>query len=381
MTIGLGTSGTHEWRVAPVAPVVPIPIVWPAAHTERGIERLGPTDSCPRPDPSDCASDGRARDASDADHHRPNTPGVMCGNEQPRQPPDGDTDEEDRLAHLATHRVPSVARGAAKAIHVRCRSRAPSRKRHRKPSESPTSLARRWLSKLTYETNEINLPYVTSYAEFAMRKAQAASAVNQPLVTPTEVRRFDKAVTVRDRGAFLFELDRLVREKLAAAANVADEATPLTAALGQKAASLRAATSWAPTAADVQRGRAELLREFERTHNLPLADFVRLAHKSRQQIYKDIAARRLLALDVGRRGQRIPDWQLEAPGLQLTRVVLQAAEDVDAWTVYRALAEPCEALDGQSPATSVNRGNVDATARVVLASLGVQGAERGGADA
>lgn len=214
-----------------------------------------------------------------------------------------------------------------------------------------------------------------------MRKAQAASAVKQPLVTPTEVHRFDKAVTVRDRGAFLFELDRLVREKLAAATHVAYEATPLTETLGRKAASLRAATSWAPTAADVQRGRAELLREFERPHNLPLSDFVRLAHKSRQQIYKDIAARRLLALDVGRRGQRIPDWQLEAPGLQLTRAVLQAAEDVDAWTVYRALAEPCEALGGQSPSARANRGNVDAVARVVLASLGVQPADHGRADA
>lgn len=214
-----------------------------------------------------------------------------------------------------------------------------------------------------------------------MRKAQAASALNQPLVTPTEVRRFDKAVTVRDRGAFLFELDRLVREKVAAATNVAAEATPLTETLGRKAASLRAATSWSPMAADIQRGRAELLREFEQPHNLPLSDFVRLAHKSRQQIYKDITARRLLALDVGRRGQRIPDWQLEAPGLQLTRTVLQAAEDVDAWTVYRALAEPCEALGGQSPAASANRGNVDAVARVVLASLGVQPAEHGRADA
>jgi hypothetical protein len=202
-----------------------------------------------------------------------------------------------------------------------------------------------------------------------------------PLVTPTEVRRFDKAVTVRDRGAFLFELDRLVREKLAAAKNTASEAPARTETLRRKAESLRAATSWAPTAADIQRGRAELLREFDRPHNLPLADFVRLAHKSRQQIYKDIAARKLLALDVGRRGQRIPDWQLEAPGLQLTRAVLQAAEDVDAWTLYRALAEPCEALGGQSPAAIANRGNVDSIARVVLASLGVQRAEHGGADA
>lgn len=214
-----------------------------------------------------------------------------------------------------------------------------------------------------------------------MPKAQGAAAADQSLVTPTEVRRFDKVVTVRDRRAFLFELDRLVREKVAAATTTASGTSPPTETLRRKAESLRAATSWAPTAADVQRGRAELLREFERPHNLPLVDFVRLAHKSRQQVYKDIAARRLLALGIGRRGQRIPDWQLESPGLQLTRAVLQSAEDVDTWTVYRALAEPSEALAGQSPAASVNRGNVDAMARVVLASLGVQRAERGGAGA
>ncbi|MBY0468598.1 MAG: integrase, partial [Burkholderiaceae bacterium] len=92
-----------------------------------------------------------------------------------------------------------------------------------------------------------------------MPKAQGAAAVNQPLVTPTEVRRFDKAVTVRDRGAFLFELDRLVREKVAAATNSASESPPLTGTLRRKAESLRAVTSWAPTAADIQRGRTELL--------------------------------------------------------------------------------------------------------------------------
>nr|WP_273285550.1 integrase [Methylibium petroleiphilum] len=223
--------------------------------------------------------------------------------------------------------------------------------------------------------------HLTTHTGFAMPKALAAPATDRSLVTPTDVRRFDKAVTVRDRNAFLHELDRLVREKLAAAANAASEASALTETLRRKAESLRAAASWSPSAGDVQRGRAEMLREFERPQNLPLAEFVRLAHKSRQQIYKDIAARRLLALDVGRRGQRIPDWQLTPPGLQLTRAVLLASEDLDAWTIYRALAEPSEALGGQAPAASVNRGNVEATARVVLASLGVQDAERGGAHA
>jgi hypothetical protein len=207
MAIGLGTSGAHERRVAPVPPVVPIPIVWPATHSERGIVRLGPTHSCPSGNSPDCASNGHARDASDADHHCPDTPGVLRSNEQARQPPDGDTGEEDQLTHLATHWVPSVARGAEKAICLVWRS-ASLRKRHRKPLSAPTRSGRSRLSKLTY----------------------------------------------------------------------------------------------------------------------------------------------------------------------------QAADDVEAWTVYRALAEPSEALGGQTPAAIANRGNVDAIAHVVLASLGVQPAERAGAD-
>jgi hypothetical protein len=99
MAIGLGTSGAHERRVAAVPPVVPIPIFWPAAHSERAIERLGPTHSCPPGNPSDCASDGRAHDASDAHHHRPDTPGILRSNEEPCTPRDGDTGEEDQLAH------------------------------------------------------------------------------------------------------------------------------------------------------------------------------------------------------------------------------------------------------------------------------------------
>ena len=71
---------------------------------------------------------------------------------------------------------------------------------------------------------------------------------------------------------------------------------------------LRADTRWAPNETDVQRGRAVLLETFNQPHNLPPAEFAKLADKSRQQIYKDILARRLLALNVGPRGQKLPDW-------------------------------------------------------------------------
>jgi len=56
------------------------------------------------------------------------------------------------------------------------------------------------------------------------------------------------------------------------------------------------------------------------------ADFVRLAYKSRQQICKDIAARRMLAQDIGHRGQRVRDCQLESPRLHLTRPVFHATD-------------------------------------------------------
>lgn len=377
MSIRLGARRLHEGRVALVAPVVSISIIRPAAHSKRGIERRRSARPGTTRHPPDRAADRRARHDANAAHHDLDTPCLLDGDEQAGQRSDGDTGEKDGLAHLGTHWLPSVASGTAKAISLGYFSRVAGEP----PCNAAIPLGVGELSKLTYETKATSVALLTMHGKFAMTKARAAARMDRPLVTPTEARRFDKAVTVRDRGAFLFELDRLVREKLAAAGDTASGTTPLTETLRRKAESLRAATPWASSAADVQRGRAEMLREFDRPQNLPLTDFVRLAHKSRQQIYKDIAARRLLALDVGRRGQRIPDWQLTPPGLQLTRAVLQASGDLDAWTIYRALAEPSEALGGQAPAVSVNRGNVDATTRLVLASLGVQDAERGGADA
>lgn len=50
--------------------------------------------------------------------------------------------------------------------------------------------------------------------------------------------------------------------------------------------------------------RAATPEALEQPHNLPLPAFARLAHEVPQQIYKDTGARRLLALDVGPRGQR-----------------------------------------------------------------------------
>jgi hypothetical protein len=74
--------------------------------------------------------------------------------------------------------------------------------------------------------------------------------------------------------------------------------------LACKAAARRAGTCWTSSATEIQRSR--LAAGNLQPHNLPLPEFALLAHKSRQQIYKDITARRLLALNVGRRGQSSP---------------------------------------------------------------------------
>ncbi|MBZ0146838.1 MAG: hypothetical protein K8F62_04740 [Pseudorhodoplanes sp.] len=119
-------------------------------------------------------------------------------------------------------------------------------------------------------------------------------------------------------------------------------------------------------------GRAVLLEAFNQPHNLPPAEFAKLADKSRQQIYKDILARRLLALNVGPRGQKLPDWQLDPVKQQLTQTVLQEVEGIDHWTIYRALSEPLEGLGGRSPVDAVTHGTIDDVAEAVFNVLGVQ---------
>ena len=127
----------------------------------------------------------------------------------------------------------------------------------------------------------------------------------------------------------------------------------------------------APGETDIQRGRAALLEAFEQQHDLPLTEFARLADKSRQQIHKDIDSRRLLALNVGPCGQRLPDWQLDPVKQQLTQTVLQEAVCIDNWTIYQALSEPLEALGELSPAVAVSPALIDYVASAVLNVLGV----------
>ncbi|MBJ9965646.1 integrase [Burkholderia seminalis] len=194
-----------------------------------------------------------------------------------------------------------------------------------------------------------------------------------PRVTVEDVRRFADTVEIRDAPAFAAELQAFIHERVEAVTRPANQkGGTVVQGLQRKAAALRCGTRWAPNETDVQRGRAVLLETFNLPDNLPTAEFAKLADKSRQQIYKDILARRLLALNVGPRGQKLPDWQLDPVKQQLTQTVLQEVEGIDHWTIYRALSEPLEGLGGRSPVDAVTHGTIDKVAEAVFNVLDVR---------
>jgi hypothetical protein len=213
-----------------------------------------------------------------------------------------------------------------------------------------------------------------------MLKTLKFIADHLPRVTVDEVRRFSNTVEIRNAQAFAAELEAFVQERIESIELPPSMEIPIgmetvNQTLARKAAALRADTRWTPLDTEIQRGRAAMLEAFEQPHNLPLSDFARLANKSRQQIYKDIEARRLLALNVGPRGQRLPDWQLEPVKQRLTQIVLQAMPEVDAWTLYRALSEPLEGLAERPPVDAVTADSIDAVAKAVFNVLGVRRVE------
>ena len=65
---------------------------------------------------------------------------------------------------------------------------------------------------------------------------------------------------------------------------------------------------------DIQRQRMELVDVFEAPHNLPVAEYAKMAGKSRRWISYEIKAGNLLALNLGNRGQRVPDDGQECSG-------------------------------------------------------------------
>jgi hypothetical protein len=115
------------------------------------------------------------------------------------------------------------------------------------------------------------------------------------------------------------------------------------------------------------------LAELRRSSNLSIARYGALARKSRQQIYKEISARKLLAISIGRRITRVPDWQLTPAALALTQSVLRQAAEVDPWTIYLVLSRRDDAFGGKTPVAAVTPLKVKVAAELICGRLGIYG--------
>ena len=124
-----------------------------------------------------------------------------------------------------------------------------------------------------------------------------------------------------------------------------------------------------PALSDIQRDRMELFDVFEAPHNLPVAAFAKMAGKSRRWISYEIKAGNLLALNVGNRGQRVPDWHLEPLKHALIQAVLKLNRGADPWNIYRALLQPLARLGGCSALDAVTDSNLDKAIMAVSAAV------------
>ena len=110
---------------------------------------------------------------------------------------------------------------------------------------------------------------------------------------------------------------------------------------------------------DIQRERMALVDVFEAAHNLPVAEYAKMAGKSRRWISYEIKAGNLLALNLGNRGQRVPDWHLDPVKHALIQAVLKLSRGADPWKIYQALLQPRATLRGRSALESVTATNLD----------------------
>ncbi len=110
---------------------------------------------------------------------------------------------------------------------------------------------------------------------------------------------------------------------------------------------------------DIQRERMELVDVFEAPHNLPVAEYAKMAGKSRRWISYEIKAGNLLALNLGNRGQRVPDWHLDPVKHALIQAVLKLTQGSDPWQIYHALLQPRAMLRGRSALESATATNLD----------------------
>ncbi len=101
-----------------------------------------------------------------------------------------------------------------------------------------------------------------------------------------------------------------------------------------------------PRLSDLQRERLEILEAFEHSDNLVVAEYAKLVGKSRRWITYEIQAGKLLAIQFGNKGQRVPVWQIDPLQRQLVQKVLRRTpRGMDTWNIYHALQTVYADLD------------------------------------
>jgi integrase len=122
-----------------------------------------------------------------------------------------------------------------------------------------------------------------------------------------------------------------------------------------------------PKISDLQREHLRLLEIFEGPDNLAVADYAKLAGKSRRWITYEIQTGNLLSIQLGNKGQRVPTWQLDPIKRQLVQSVLRKMpREVNTWDIYHALQHPHELLDNRSPIDTVTSQNMTSVTQVVV---------------
>jgi hypothetical protein len=94
-----------------------------------------------------------------------------------------------------------------------------------------------------------------------------------------------------------------------------------------------------PMISDIQRERLAMLAAYEEPTNLTVPEFARLAGKSHEQVSREIKTGQLLAIGLGNRGLRVPNWQLDPVRLLNTQDLMAKADGLDPWKVYRVLSD------------------------------------------
>jgi len=148
------------------------------------------------------------------------------------------------------------------------------------------------------------------------------------------------------------------------------DAMPLVSAATHRLSAVALPQPAVPTPlSDVQRERMELIEVFESPHNLLVAAYAKMAGKSRRWISYEIKAGNLLALNVGNRGQRVPDWHLDPNKHALIQAVMKLNRDADPWRIYHALLQLHPMLGRRSAIEAVTANNLDKAIMVVSTAV------------